>query len=384
MDHELILVGASVRAAAHSALRAGFRPYAIDQFADRDLTAICPAVKIRKYPYDLLPALGDAPQTPWMYTGGLENYPRLVDRMAEIRPLWGNSRYVLRRVRNPWLLADMVRKAGLEMPLTVRELSDDHSAAPGNQWLVKPLRSSGGHKIQTASDGAQPRRPGFYYQEFLRGQAYGAVYLATSDGCELLGVSQQIQIPAAFGYEGSIVTPDVWHQRVPDLMLLGTVLKDRFGLCGLFNVDFVRNEAGDWPLEVNPRYSASVELLERATGVSFLALHAAVFNPAIKVSHHAITIAAPSRALGKSVVYSQKGGTITVEMDQLLAEWNDGSTWPGIADVPKVGDPIHAGQPICTVFAEGETSAEVARQLQKRSQRVLESAIAVAAGDKTR
>ncbi|HUE72579.1 MAG TPA: ATP-grasp domain-containing protein [Pirellulaceae bacterium] len=378
MDHELILVGASVRAAAHSALRAGFQPYAIDQFADRDLTAICPAVKIRKYPYDLLPALGDAPQTPWMYTGGLENYPRLIDRMAEIRPLWGNSGNVLRRVRNPWLLAKTMREAGLEMPATVRELSDDHSPAPGSQWLVKPLRSSGGHKIKTASDGPQPRRPGFYYQEFIRGQVYGAVYLATSEGCQLLGVNQQIQMPGAFGYQGSIVMPDEWHRRVPDLMRLGTTLQVRFALRGLFNVDFVRNEAGDWPLEVNPRYSASVELLERATGVSFLRLHAAVFNPALNVSHHATTIAAPARALGKSVVYSQKGGTITVAMDQLVAEWNDGSTWPGIADVPRVGDPIHAGQPICTLFAEGETVAEVARQLQERSQRVLGSAIATA------
>jgi uncharacterized protein len=377
MDNDLIVAGASVRAAAHSALRAGLRLYAIDQFADRDLSAICPAAKIRKYPHDCLTALGDAPQSPWMYTGGLENYPRLVDRMAEIRPLWGNSGNVLRRVRDPSLLAEAVREAGLEMPASVLELGDG-SHAPGKKWLVKPLRSSGGHQIKTAAGGPQPRHPGFYYQEFIRGQVHGAVYLATSDGCDLLGVSRQIQIPGTFGYRGSIVAPDAWHQRVPDLMRLGTTLKDRFGLRGLFNVDFIRNEAGDWPLEVNPRYSASVELLERATGVSFLALHAAVFNPSLNVSHHAIAIPAPSRALGKAVVYSPQGGTITAAMDQLVAAWNGGLTWPGIADVPYVGDCILAGQPICTVFAEGETVAEVERQLQERSQRVLASAIAAA------
>ena len=26
-----------------------------------------------------------------MYTGGLENYPRLVGEMARLRPLWGND-----------------------------------------------------------------------------------------------------------------------------------------------------------------------------------------------------------------------------------------------------------------------------------------------------
>lgn len=381
MANELILVGASVRAAAHSALRAGFKPYAIDQFADRDLAAICPAVKIRRYPHDLYSALSDAPRAAWIYTGGLENYPRLVDRMAEIRPLWGNAGKVLRRVRDPWLLAEAVRRAGLEMPATVRELSDRPSSIRDEGWLLKPLRSSGGHKIEYAASGPQPRRPGFYYQEFIRGKVHGAVYLATSDGCNLLGVSRQIEISGTFGYQGSIVAPGAWHPRVPALIRLGQALQERFGLRGLFNVDFVSNEAGDWPLEVNPRYSASVELLERATGVSFLALHAAVFNPALKVSHHATTIPAPSRALGKAVVYFQSGGTITAALDQLLAEWNADSRWPGIADVPRVGDRIHAGQPICTVFAEGESVSAVERQLRERSQRVLESAIAAASVD---
>src|SRR5437588_46110 len=97
----LIVLGASARAAAFSARRAGFEPYAIDLFADRDLAAICPSVKIRRYPHDFLVALAAAPQAPWIYTGGLENFPRLVDRLADVRPLLGNSGHVLRRVRDP-------------------------------------------------------------------------------------------------------------------------------------------------------------------------------------------------------------------------------------------------------------------------------------------
>src|SRR5262245_55333161 len=83
----LILLGASVRAAAFSATRAGFRPYAIDRFADRDLAALGPAVKIVRYPTDFLSAIEAAPSAPWVYTGGLENHPRLVDRLARLRPL---------------------------------------------------------------------------------------------------------------------------------------------------------------------------------------------------------------------------------------------------------------------------------------------------------
>src|SRR5437764_1402954 len=92
----LILVGASVRGAACSAAGAGYEPYSIDLFADRDLAALGPAVKIARYPADFLAALAEAPSAPWMYTGGLENYPRVVDRLAISRALLGNRGDVLR------------------------------------------------------------------------------------------------------------------------------------------------------------------------------------------------------------------------------------------------------------------------------------------------
>src|SRR5262245_37770646 len=97
----LLLFGASVRAAAFSALRAGLRPWCVDLFADADLSAICPcqALPPAEYPRGFLRACADGPPGPWMYTGGLENRPALVDALARLRPLWGNAGRVLRRAR---------------------------------------------------------------------------------------------------------------------------------------------------------------------------------------------------------------------------------------------------------------------------------------------
>ncbi len=374
MTSDLILVGASVRAAACSALRAGFRPYAIDQFADRDLAAICPAVRIRRYPHDLVSAVGDAPPAPWIYTGGLENHPRLVDRLAAIRPLWGNRGGVLCRVRDPFLLAEVVRESGLEVPVILRELDPDDSRGQVTVWLKKPLRSSGGHKIQIAPPGTQAARRGFYYQSFVRGQPHGAVFLATDDACQLLGVSRQIQ--ANFGdfrYHGSIVAPGAWHTNVALLARLGQTLADRFSLRGLFNLDFVSSPSGVWPLEVNPRYSASVELLERATGIHFLTLHASVFDPTRRLPGSSRSIPAPIRAIGKAIVYAESNGRIPPQFCSLAADWNDDPRWPTIADLPAVGDCVVNGQPICTVFAEADAGEEVQRQLSERVQRVLKT-----------
>ena len=49
------------------------------------------------------------------------------------------------------------------------------------------------------------------------------------------------------------------------------MLADRFELSGLFGVDFILDGDQVWTLEVNPRYTASVEIVERATGIHAIA-----------------------------------------------------------------------------------------------------------------
>src|SRR5437867_1794578 len=104
-DHLLIL-GASVRAVAFSALRAGLRPWCVDVFADLDLRARCPAVAVAasRYPNGLVTQAREAPPGPWMYTGGLENRPRLIRRMCRERGLWGNDDVALAKVRDPFAM----------------------------------------------------------------------------------------------------------------------------------------------------------------------------------------------------------------------------------------------------------------------------------------
>ena len=46
LSHDLLILGASTRAAAFSAIRCGFQPRCADYFADRDLAAVCPVDRI--------------------------------------------------------------------------------------------------------------------------------------------------------------------------------------------------------------------------------------------------------------------------------------------------------------------------------------------------
>src|SRR5207249_9264748 len=67
---------------------------------------------------------------------------------------------------------------------------------------------------------------------------------------------------APFHYCGSIgplpLSESLWRK----FWRIGTVLAKAFRLRGLFGVDCVLRDGIPWPVEVNPRYPASVEVLE--------------------------------------------------------------------------------------------------------------------------
>jgi len=59
------------------------------------------------------------------------------------------------------------------------------------------------------------------------------------------------------------------------LNVLATTLTQAFGLVGLNGIDFILNGEQLSILEVNPRYSASMELVEEALAVPLLLWHTA-------------------------------------------------------------------------------------------------------------
>ncbi|NOX53525.1 MAG: hypothetical protein GXP27_03640, partial [Planctomycetes bacterium] len=75
----LLIVGASPRAAAQSARRAGLQPVCIASFEDEDLAATARTVAWPRNLKELIRLAESLPPGPWMYTGALENRPGLID-----------------------------------------------------------------------------------------------------------------------------------------------------------------------------------------------------------------------------------------------------------------------------------------------------------------
>src|SRR5260221_9821133 len=146
----VLILGASTRAAAQSALRAGLSPICADLFCAQDLARSAQVLRVADSPQGLVAAAVAAPAAPWMYTGGLENHPRIVEQVSRSRPLWGNAGDVLRRIRDPWHVADVLVGHGLP---ACRVWPHDRTlpAADGG-WMLKPLRGAAGRGVRIWDD----------------------------------------------------------------------------------------------------------------------------------------------------------------------------------------------------------------------------------------
>jgi len=366
----LLIVGASSRAAAFSAHRAGMETSCVDLFADADL-AETTAVRLpgEKYPLGLLPILREH-AGPWLYTGALENYPELIAQAESAGELWGNSASVLSRVRDPFLLKEFVDSAGLLMPRC------RHALPEVGEWLQKPFRSGCGTGIAFA--GPQRRnetRVGCYYQEHIEGIPCSAVFVGFDGSCLLLGATRQFIGEGAlnvfgFKYCGSIGPLLLTQSQNAELERMGNLLASEFKLRGLFGVDFLHAERNSfWMLEVNPRYSASVEVLERATGnsqagqpaspngVHAMEYHRAAFRD--NGSHSLKSPSQPERKVAKAILFSDRDFEFPEIHDSTLR-------WPHVADIPHAGTLIKSGQPVMTIFSEGAAADECERELWRR------------------
>ena len=354
MADRILILGASARAAAASARRAGLEPFAIDLFADADTRRLCECLRCPpdEYPDGLFQLARQAPPMPWMYTGGLENYPELVGELAKERELWGNGPGVLSAVRHPSALDNLPCHVA-RFAEVLRPPCEWRFGWPERDCVRKPVRGSGGGGIRFARRD-DVTHPDFYYQEFIDGPPMSAVFAADSDTPVALGVaSQLVGTPwlhaRRFQYAGNVTRPwddnPVWGWS-HDLCRVT-------GLRGLFGLDYIGH--GMHVVDVNPRYVASVEVHEFATGTSLLRR----------------TQPPPSanRVVGKAIYYAPHRLMVPASgpWDESLAHSADVWRRPDFADIPHPGDVIEPGQPVLTILAEADTETECLRRLQSKA-----------------
>jgi predicted ATP-grasp superfamily ATP-dependent carboligase len=329
------------------------------------------------YPHGFLYLDDTELKAPWIYTGGLENHVEVIEALARHHVLWGNRALAVDLSRDPTYLAAMLNAEGLPAP----QMSSAVGALPRQgRWLIKPRRGAGGTGIRFLSSDPKCARAarrglrasvqgmiqdvagalrvdqsGNYLQEFIEGTPHAAVYVGENENCRFLGATRQLVgsewlHAKPFQYCGSIGPLKLTLGLNRALERLGSALGRWCHLRGLFGVDCILRDDVPWPVEVNPRYTASVEVLEYGAGVPAMALHRRVFDTGAPVVN-----ARPQSAgvVGKAILFARDALEFPPDGPWMATRRSPGpiEEMPAFADIPHSGERIEARRPILTFFA---------------------------------
>lgn len=393
----LLITGASTRAAAWSAVRAGFFPVCADRFADEDLRQVAEVHDFSDVQEQLLtgrPQIVTTARlniTDWAFDFSLmakvEEKYRAVDQYLG-RLLGPSDMYLKRGVLS---LEKILQENGLEGlgerpgPFArdpfVSGLSPEQCRPPraDGTWVEKPLSGGGGRAVRIwgaeAENECLPEPT--YFQEYRAGQSMSAIFLADRNrtpSVELIGLTEQLigdeiaAAPSQFAYCGNIAPVTLPAEATQVVHRIGEVLADKLGQRGIFGVDFIWDGTTPWVVEINPRYTASCELLELALGRALLRDHWQAWLPREPLP--ALPEAPRSRpgVIGKLILYARTA----VRAPDLSRFLRPRSPWtvPFLADIPRTGTAFSPGEPMCTVFATALTPDECRLKLYRRAERV--------------
>lgn len=393
----LLIIGASTRAAAWSSLRAGFQPVCIDQFADADLR---PHVSVHAVESlaslelaqqnrtdsgaSLKAFLASNSELPIVLAGGMENHLDVVTKLSQTRSLWGAKPSAIGSVRQPDLLVRGMREVKQQVLEVIR--APEPPPPRDGSWMLKPISSAGGRGI-TIWDDTNPGLPltdsesgaEVYFQRRVPGDVYSALFIASCQPGDVrfVGLTKQLvgrsELNAApFAWCGNIGPAFLPVEAEFLVRRWGNILKWKFGLTGLFGIDFMVGEDDrPWMLEVNPRWTGSVEILEAACGLSLMTAHVACYAPEVAEAaqeHAAPAIASVRDRVGRAILYAPQRLIARIPVPEML-RWD---VIPSVADIPDWGATIEAGSPLCSVYAWGDEEQDVESKLWSAAAGILD------------
>lgn len=364
---KLLLIAPSARAMAESAKRANYDFFTIDYFGDSDLKKICKNYSLResKRGYrieNLFMLAGRFNFTHAIYGSGFENCPELVEELERKCIVLGNSANILRKARDWNYFFKTVKKLGLPAPESIAANFDEmREIVKGKNWIVKPIKTGGGHEIHHASELSKAnfeKNEKVLVQEFIEGKPVSCIICATKSSSTVIGKTEQL-IGTDFNkykYVGNIAPLNEKKNVLKQIEEASLRIAEKFKLIGVNGIDFIIKKDDAFVIEVNPRITGAIEVVERACNVNLIDIHAkACLNNLPKPK-----IKKPEKFYGKKIIFAEENLNFRLKK---VPEF--------VKDVPHYNERIEARAPICTIFADGESAKKCRANLEKRAKLIM-------------
>ncbi|MDD1652408.1 MAG: ATP-grasp domain-containing protein [Methanomicrobiales archaeon] len=339
MTGRVLVAGFSTRHVAQSAAAAGYDVVSVDHFCDRDLS-LYTSDRISFSDVDEIPdciaEMARRHRVDWLVTtSGAETLHTPI-------PLLGNGPGIAARFLDKARVQEFFESAGIPVPSRVPE-----GMFPA---MVKPLSASGGWRnrvVCSEKDLAAWRDeyPGMDHllQQVVEGTPASVSCLCNGKGAVALACNAQIlrgEDPAPWGFAGSL-TP-FSHPLSGHMAAFAARAAAASGCVGSVGIDFVL-EKDAWAIELNPRFQATVDTVERALGVNLFRLHVDACRGILPARPFR-----PRQHVLRQILFAPRTLVVREDLMGLL---------PRVADIPWPGTRIAEGDALISVFGWGPTPA---------------------------
>lgn len=355
-NESVVLIGASIRAAAQSARLAGFHVIGVDLFGDRDCRDACDRFAVLDQTDDAVKLLDEYPRARVVCVGGF------ADPGSALRSLGPHARQIettlqwQHRLKQPETLRRLAIAGGMSFPKTITNVSSkfDRERLSRGRWLVKPRTGSGGIGVHWFSGNPNAVAADVTVQRYVPGRVHGATLAINGDSAVVVGVCKSLvhrhghgDAAMPFVYAGSFGPVPIGDALRHSLTQIGIRIHRHTGLVGLCNVDIVIDRDGNaWLLEINPRWSGSSEVIER----SLIGDDTSLFTIACDPGRSSSLVMDPTRQTYKRILYAPRNeGPLTFRLQAIAPEIGDGVQ---VADIPADGSIVEPGWPICSVLID--------------------------------
>lgn len=368
----LVVVGTSARLLAECAGAGGFQVHALDVFGDVDTRRLARswqsiatpgrfAIDGRALEAALARFAASAEVLGWIAGSGLEAAPAVLARAAACLPLLGNVAATMTQLRMPAHFHAVLRELGVRAP----SIRVDAPRDPAG-WLFKDAHACGGWHVRAAARAPAQLGAGGHFQRFQHGVPMSALFLADGEHWQLLTLSAQLvgaPAPRRYAQRGSLGPIALAARPWAQLQHVLDGLTCAFALRGVNGIDFLVDCEELWVLEVNPRPTASLAVLDAATQGAVLREHVELCRGARLRTTAALAALPGVRA--SEVVFASARGEVSARAAAALAELDF------CRDLPHAGAKFANGDPLCTVLAQAADADAARALLQARRTAVL-------------
>ena len=337
----ILVAGFSTRHVALSAHRAGYDVFAVDHFCDADLrknTISC------------------------MQFEELADLPVLIRKMCDtfaidaIIPTSGaetlDNLPVLILGTDPHTAGQFLNKDFVQNWFSSLNIPVPPLLEPGEfPAMLKPVSGSGGWRnmvVRSPDDikawkEAFPGEP-FLLQKIVPGIPASVCCVAGCGRARALAVNRQIlrdEGPYRFGFAGSLTPFD--HPMQEKMISCAERAAAASGCLGILGIDFMVSDDEIYAIELNPRFVATLDTIEAATGINLVKIHLDAFHGILPES-----MPVPVQYAIRRILFADRACAVTDDLSFLS---------PGVADIPVLPALFEDGNAIISVYGTGQNAA---------------------------